>query len=205
MEQHLPLLSICVAPPHDRDAAMLDLQNRIVSLQGDSVEAALQLQRVKAVADKLRLRTANSMHLHCADGRGVQRKLVEIRNKRKELHDADVEKVLEGCVAMHRALGVEAADGLHETSRQVLKMMVTLEGVQEAQQASRENRTWEIEKHDVAIACMLRLEEYMEQYISRSDMRSDRVDRVRCRTPSRSLIVPNCAAAAALAGCACIV
>ena len=183
VEQRLPLLSICVALPQNRDAAMRDLQNRIVSLQGDSAEAAVQLGRLKAVADKLQQHTPTSMDIS-----DMQRLLVEIHNKTHEMDSMDEEKVLEACVAMHRTLGVQVADQLQETSRQVL---VALDDIREAQEAALNNQ-------GMMMACMERLETYMEQFISRSDMRSDRHRQVCFVAHSQSR--PTCAAFAALEG-----
>ena len=179
VEQCLPLLSICVAAPDRRDAAMCDLQDRIVSLQGDSAEAALQLGRLKAVAHKLQQHTADSMHLHHIEIRDMQQQMEDIRNKSNELDETEVGKVLKGCAAMHQAFGAEVADRLQESSGQVLKMMVALEDIQEAQETSLDKQTILIENEDMMMACMARLETYMEQFISRSDIRSDRIRKVR--------------------------
>ena len=189
VEQYLPLLSISVAAPDRRDAAMCDLQDRIVSLQGDSAEAALQLGRLKAVADKLQQHTADSMHLHHIEIRDMQQQMEDIRNKSNELDETEVGKVLEGCAAMHQAFGVEVADRLQESSRQVLNMMVASEGMQQAQEAAPTAR-----KHGTMNQKDMMME-HTEQFIGRRDMSCDLHQEVRgvpTVSHSRSCTTSSC-------------
>ena len=177
VQQCLPLLTSCAAEPYRRNDAIRDLQDLIdqmVSHQGNFSEAALQLERLKAAADELQWHTPDSMHLHRMNLQDMQWLLVQIRTKSNELNDTDMRVVLEGCVVMHRTLGVEVADRLQESSRQVLNMMVASEVMQQAHDAAPIAR-----KHGTMNQKQDMMMEHTEQFIGRRDMSCDLHQEVR--------------------------
>lgn len=115
IQQLLPLLTVSIASKSDVADAVSDLQSRIDNLQGSSAEASVHLRHIR--------RTVEALSSGDASGAHVQQCMADMQSSMFQLNEASVEKVVEGCVALHHNL----SQSLESVSRSVDMLQLTVD------------------------------------------------------------------------------